>query len=86
MFTTLKNKRVKLKQVQVSQHRIEGPPGTVVFSPSLSKHALLVKCANDTCLSVDRVQVEGKKETDALSFANGYLQGKVKVLAQGFFE
>ncbi|MBK8869480.1 MAG: methionyl-tRNA formyltransferase [Elusimicrobia bacterium] len=66
-YAVLRGQRVKIRAAQVSGSG-HGEAGTIL---SLEKgRGFLVKCAGDN-LCVLRVQPEGKKEMDAVSFWNG---------------
>lgn len=66
-FALFRNKQLQIRQARPIQTEVRPMPGELV----LKDGHLLVGCAG-TLLELVEVQLEGKKRTTALDFANGY--------------
>lgn len=66
-FTTLGGKPLRIWRAHLSDERVAGEPGTVTVSPS---QEILVATGEGT-LSLDSLQLPGKKALDVKTFLNG---------------
>ena len=67
-FALFRNKQLQIRQARPIQTEVRPMPGELV----LKDGHLLVGCGAGTLLELVEVQLEGKKRTTALDFANGY--------------
>ncbi len=65
IWTTWEGKKIKVTDCQISQGRPVDQASTVLPDG-------VVACGQNTFLKINRLQLEGKKETDITSFLNGY--------------
>ncbi len=74
VYTYIKNKKIKILQLAVPKEEEQATLptiGTNVGQLYIANKQLYIQ-AKDTWLTVQQVQVEGKKPCDVLSFINGY--------------
>ncbi len=71
IWTFFQNKIVKLKQVRPypTKENLKLKPGQIFFTKDKK---FLCGCGNNTILEILQIQLEGKKQTNAENFINGY--------------
>ena len=67
-YTYLKGKTLKIWQAKVVERQQEAEPGTVIC---VDKKQLVVACKTNA-LSIQRLQLEGKKQMETEAFLRGY--------------
>ncbi len=75
-YLLLDNLKFKIYSCQILSRQIKGKPGSIIID---KKDVCL--CLKDGIVKLNKVQLQGKKEMDAYSFANGYRDLSLKVLS-----